>query len=199
MIASRLGRANQDETSPFLLEFEVVARRAHHSQDETAPFPLEFMIAHADGAALVRAACADRFEGEGLPRLTWRGLDASPELREYAARIAAGEELPPFRGPILASPEAPPRSAPEASRPASGGDAKAFPKLALALIVMSAGLVATAVLGDDAELRAAGQAISGWFAGPSGSLEAVPTFEPAQHPAEGPCKPAATSTPVPVR
>src|SRR5688572_15158936 len=35
--------------------------------------------------------------------LCWNGLRVSPEFERYAARVAQGEDLPPFRGPVLAS------------------------------------------------------------------------------------------------
>jgi hypothetical protein len=39
-------------------------------------------------------------------RLRWKGLDVSDEFREYAERIARGEDLPPFEGRVLAEPNA---------------------------------------------------------------------------------------------
>src|SRR4029450_2770597 len=48
---------NQDETAPFPLEFEVVARRPRQNQDVTSPFLLEFQVVLPDGeAAFVRTA-----------------------------------------------------------------------------------------------------------------------------------------------
>jgi hypothetical protein len=40
-------------------------------------------------------------------RLQWRGIEVSPEFQAYAARVARGEELAPYRGAVLA------RSTPE--------------------------------------------------------------------------------------
>jgi hypothetical protein len=163
---------NQDETAPFPLEFEVLARRSRQSQDETSPFLLEFEVILPQGErAFVRTARpprsrrSQRSSPKGLPRLKWHGVDASPELREYAARIAAGESLPPYRGPILANGELPQlRPSPSHATPvAIADDSKAFVKLALALILMSAFVVASAVLGDDAQLRDVGQTIGRWF------------------------------------
>jgi hypothetical protein len=37
-------------------------------------------------------------------RLRWKGLDVSDEFRQYAERVARGEELPPFEGRVLAEP-----------------------------------------------------------------------------------------------
>jgi hypothetical protein len=178
-VVRREGRS-QDETAPFPLEFEVVARKTQQSQDETSPFLLEFMVILPDGeSAFVRTARPPRSQGgrrsspRGLPLLKWHGVDASTELREYAARIAAGEKLPPYRGPILANGESPrARSAmihgvTEATSGVSSAagvdDSKAFVKLALALMVMTALVVASAALGDDAQLRSFGQSVSGWF------------------------------------
>jgi hypothetical protein len=194
-VVRREGRS-QDETAPFPLEFEVIARKTQQSQDETSPFLLEFMVILPDGeSAFVRTARPPRSQGgrrsspRGLPLLKWHGVDASTELREYAARIAAGEKLPPYRGPLLANGESPrARSAmirgmtAEAAHAVSSAgvssagvssaadvdDSKAFVKLALALMVMTALVVASAALGDDAQLRSFGQSISGWFTG-SGS------------------------------
>jgi len=39
-------------------------------------------------------------------RLRWKGLDVSEEFRDYAERIARGEDLPPFEGRVLAEPNA---------------------------------------------------------------------------------------------
>jgi hypothetical protein len=39
-------------------------------------------------------------------RLRWKGLDVSDEFRKYAERVARGEDLPPFEGPVLADPNA---------------------------------------------------------------------------------------------
>jgi hypothetical protein len=198
-VVHREGRS-QDETAPFPLEFEVVARKARQSQDETSPFLLEFMVILPDGEqAFVRTARpprsrrAQRSAPKALPQLKWHGVDASPELRRYAARVAAGEVLPPYRGPILANGEVPRarRDAPPA--PSTQGtesalpvdDSKGFVKLALALMVMSALVVASAVLGDDAQLRHIGQAISGWITGRDASLQTVSPAQSSQPAAAG--------------
>jgi hypothetical protein len=39
-------------------------------------------------------------------RLRWKGLDVSDEFRQYAERVARGEDLPPFEGRVLAEPSA---------------------------------------------------------------------------------------------
>jgi hypothetical protein len=223
MLAAARAAQHQDETAPFPLEFEVVSRRARRNQDETAPFPLEFMVMRPDGGvALVRTAPAVRSRAAAasgvhsravgsrasdadftaqpgataLPELKWCGIDASAELREYAARVASGEELPPFRGPILASPilasgEFPREVRESAPRGEMASDSKAFLKLALAALVMSAVLIAAAVLGDDAELRAAGEAVGRWLQGPERSLSTFPLVEPTHGSANAPCEPLA--------
>jgi hypothetical protein len=179
MVVSRRARVNQEETAPFPLEFEVVSRKGRVSQEETSPFPLEFMIVLPDGeVALARAAGVRRRPGKTPPGLKWRGINASIELREYAARVAAGEDLPPFRGPILASGESS-GVAPKGALPVRAGQAPSVMKLALGLIVLSAALAASLMLGDDAELRAAGQAISRWFTGEKSSIETSAPVDPA--------------------
>ena len=180
MLAAALAsQQSQEETAPFPLEFEVVARKAsQQTPEETAPFPLEFMVTSPDGAAaIVRVPRVHAGVGS-LPPLSWRGIDASPELREYAARIASGEDLPPFRGPILASGAAPAvaRRRPQPERSNAG---VTFLKLALGLMLLMAALVASAVLGDDAQLRATGDSIHRWFTGASGSFQAFPASTPA--------------------
>lgn len=179
---------NQNETAPFPLEFEVVARKSSQSQDETSPFLLEFMVVLPDGEhAFVRTARPPRSRGtqrrpRGLPLLKWHGVDASTELREYAARIAAGEKLPPYRGPILAngaSPRALPENSPAVPSAAPVDDSKAFVKLALALMVMTALVVASAALGDDAQLRNIGQSISSWLTGRDTNFQTQQPVEPA--------------------
>jgi hypothetical protein len=173
-VVARKARVNQEETAPFPLEFEVVSRKGKVSQEETSPIPLEFMIVLPDGeVALARAARVQRGRGRTPPGLKWRGINASIELREYAARVAAGEDLPPYRGPILANGESPGFAA-QARRigratpaplPVRAGQMPAVLKLALGMVLMVAAVVASARLGDDADLRAAGQSISRWFSG----------------------------------
>ena len=187
-VVRREGRS-QDETAPFPLEFEVVARKGQQSQDVTSPFLLEFMVVLPDGNnAFVRTARPPRSRGAQrssprvLPRLKWHGVNASRELREYAARIASGEKLPPYRGPILANGDFP-RARPTLSPAITVDDSKAFVKLALALLVMTALVVAAAVLGDDAQLRSVGQSISGSLTGRDDSFQTLPPVVPAPAPA----------------
>jgi hypothetical protein len=177
-VVRREGR-NQDETAPFPTELEVVARKAQQSQEESSPFLLEFTVMLSDGEpAFVRTArpsrsrSAQRSSPRRLPRLKWNGADASRELREYAARIASGEKLPPYRGPILANGEAP-RTRTDARRVTPADDSNGFVKLKLALLVMSALVIAAAVLGDDARLSTVGESIRGWLTGRGESFQAL--------------------------
>jgi hypothetical protein len=39
-------------------------------------------------------------------RLRWKGIEVTDEFQEYAARVARGEELAPYRGPVLSRPSA---------------------------------------------------------------------------------------------
>jgi len=189
-VVRREGRS-QEETAPFPLEFEVVARKAHQSQDETSPFLLEFMVVLPNGEpAFVRTARPPRSRGAQrssprvLPRLKWHGVDASRELREYAARVAAGEKLPPYRGPLLANGESP-RARPGAPPPIPVDDSNGLVKLALALLVMTVLVVAAVVLGDDAQLRSVGQSISGFLTGRDDSFQTLPPVVPAAAPTSG--------------
>jgi hypothetical protein len=56
------------------------------------------------GRALVVADDSRGREGRVPTRLRWKGLDVSDEFRNYAERVARGEDLPPFEGPVLAEP-----------------------------------------------------------------------------------------------
>lgn len=188
-VLRREGRS-QDETAPFPFEFEVVARKSRQSQDETSPFLLEFRVVLPNGnEGFVRTARPPRGAANkslgGLPRLKWHGVDAAIELRRYAALIAAGESLPPYRGPILANGELPqlrapapqpPYSAPQAPA-AAAADSKGLRRLALSLLVMSALVVASLLLGDDAQLRHVGQSISRWLSGRDDSAEMLRTVD----------------------
>jgi hypothetical protein len=200
-VVRREGRS-QDETAPFPLEFEVVARRSRQSQDETSPFLLEFRVVLPNGTeGFVRTARPPRQRGAprtslgGLPRLKWHGVDAAIELRRYAARIAAGESLPPYRGPILANGELPQvrathftHSASDA-RAAAADDSLGLLRLAVTLLVMSALVLASVLLGDDAQLRHVGQSIRGWFSGEDDSAELLRSIESRP-------SPSADSTPA---
>ena len=43
--------------------------------------------------------------GKRSGKLRWKGLDVSDEFRQYAERVARGEDLPPYEGKILAEPD----------------------------------------------------------------------------------------------
>lgn len=60
----------------------------------------------ADSAAGAALALADQPGALQLApaRLRWRGMEVSDEFQRYAERVARGEDLPPWRGPILAEP-----------------------------------------------------------------------------------------------
>lgn len=219
-VAARQRRRSQDETTPFLLEFQVAPTLGRASQDETTPFLLELAGFSAQRNAVLlderaepvglslladeRDAACGREEDEALrsrrralPRLTLRGVEVSAALREYAGRIAAGEQLPPYRGPILANEERAAGVLNETPRPGGAHDANRFVKLVLGLMLMAAMLVASAVLGDDAELRALGQALAAWVAGGEPTIEVFPLNEPTHAPP--PDVPCAQSAPAPAR
>jgi hypothetical protein len=170
----------------------VVALERRASQDETSPFPLEYEVTQPDGdEGAVRIERRERplAEPRRQPRRAVTEPEASASLRAYAARLAAGEALPPYRGPILASEERaravagvePAAAKPEVSDPeeSSSSAGKAIVKLALGVMLMMAALVAAAVGGDDAALRAAGAAIGGWFTGNDGRFESFPLDAPS--------------------
>jgi hypothetical protein len=214
VVVSNQRRYSQNETAPFPLQITALPRRKRVSQDETSPFLLTLDAFEVDASAVdasevdasevdakldrdpAPAPRAGRARDEALPSLTWRGLDASSELRQYAARIASGEDLPPFRGPIIAGQETPaaaPAAAPLAAPETGPQPVETNPlKVALGLIVLMAAIVASATAGDDASLRAAGQSISRWFAGESQPLETLVPPAPAA-PAQTPCLTAAPS------
>ena len=189
---------------PFLLELgavevepEEVLDLANPASGCTQVFGLTEAASECDDW-LGRALEAHRSRVQVLPELTWRGAEASKALREYAARVASGEELPPYRGPILASDEsidgvlqgpqveARARVDARASARVSVSNARAeasegmsLAKLVLGLTLLASAIVGSAVLGDDAQLRAAGQAISRWF-GAERTFESFPMVDPAR-------------------
>jgi hypothetical protein len=85
--------------------------------DGNGAHPVEQMV----DAAIDRIAREYRDSGGSLPdkslavrtsrstrtgRLRWKGLDVSDEFRQYAERVARGEDLPPYAGRVLAEPNA---------------------------------------------------------------------------------------------
>lgn len=65
-------------------------------------------LRQADAAALMtleegqQARSTDR---RSKGRLRWKGLEVSEDFRNYADRVARGEDLPPYAGKILAEPD----------------------------------------------------------------------------------------------
>jgi len=57
-------------------------------------------------AAAAAASASTGSARRANARLRWKGLDVSDEFRSYAERVARGEDLPPFKGKILAEPDA---------------------------------------------------------------------------------------------
>jgi hypothetical protein len=182
-------RATPDETAPFPLQFVVVDSTGARSQDETAPFPLRIAAYPrrvSSSLALSTLASSRRAApGVASPAPAQRSFEASSELLRYAERIAAGEKLPPFQGPILASE---PAAAVQRDVPASvytsgpgveagtvAGRAPAVSPLkgGLGVLLLVSALVASATAGDDAALRAAGLAISRWLNGGVSSHESL--------------------------
>lgn len=79
-----LDRATERYMSSLQNRHDV--RRAHPGSRETTA------LAHAPDASLQPT------------RLSWRGIEVSPEFQDYAMRVARGEQLAPYRGPVLARP-----------------------------------------------------------------------------------------------
>jgi hypothetical protein len=73
-----------------------LARRSARSRAERQSFE--------SGSALVLAPPVGALAPLIPVRLKWRGLDVSEEFQLYAARVARGEELAPWRGNVLAQP-----------------------------------------------------------------------------------------------
>jgi hypothetical protein len=80
--------------------------RERGAHDRTIPGPrgsAELARRSATEAGLARREAGGR--APKVPtRLRWKGLDVSDEFRQYAERIARGEDLPPFEGRVLAEP-----------------------------------------------------------------------------------------------
>ena len=82
----------------------------------------------------------------GPTRLRWKGLDVSEEFRDYAERVARGEDLPPFEGRVLAEPNAAfpwgslARSEPSTAplgRPGRGGQAALWASAAVVMALLA--------------------------------------------------------------
>lgn len=53
-------------------------------------------------ASTTTAMVVDGQQQAMLARLSWRGIEVTEEFQEYAARVARGEQLAPYRGQVLA-------------------------------------------------------------------------------------------------
>ncbi|HEU4578182.1 MAG TPA: hypothetical protein VFS67_08010 [Polyangiaceae bacterium] len=71
-------------------------------------------------AAAAAASASTGSARRANARLRWKGLEVSEEFRSYADRVARGEDLPPFKGKILAEPDAEFPWDPKAQRRAEG-------------------------------------------------------------------------------
>jgi hypothetical protein len=99
-------------------------------------------------------------------RLRWKGLDVSDEFREYAERVARGEDLPPFEGRVLAEPNpafpwgAPPAQEEAAPRTGSGAKVAVWSSVLLALGLIGWSLVPRVEAGSGAPLQTAPELIA---------------------------------------
>ncbi len=99
----------------------------------------------AESGVTLRAQPSDR----ATPRLMWRGVEVSPELQEYAARVQRGEAVGPYRGPILSEPKAPHRPTDLEAWPAmSEAKQKGSKARALALALAFGSVVGAAVVDE---------------------------------------------------
>jgi hypothetical protein len=95
-------------------------------------------------------------------RLRWKGLDVSDEFRQYAERVARGEDLPPFEGRVLAEPNpafpwgAPPTEQEVAPRTGSGAKVAVWSSVLLALGLLGWSLVPRVEAGSGAPQNAIG-------------------------------------------
>ncbi|HKO91416.1 MAG TPA: hypothetical protein VJU61_09710, partial [Polyangiaceae bacterium] len=74
-------------------------REAARAEDRDPGHALALAPKEAAPAALVTTK-------RGSGKLRWKGLEVSDEFRSYAERVARGEDLPPYKGRILAEPDA---------------------------------------------------------------------------------------------
>jgi hypothetical protein len=75
-----------------------------YNPDETAPFPLEFEVVAPDYAEALSKSPPEWSAPKRPRRLRWKGVEVSTEFEQYAARVARGEQLAPYRGAVLATP-----------------------------------------------------------------------------------------------
>lgn len=78
-----------------------IAREREASRTEDRGPGHALALAPKDSAP---SALATTRRGSG--KLRWKGLEVSDEFRSYAERVARGEDLPPYKGRILAEPDA---------------------------------------------------------------------------------------------
>jgi hypothetical protein len=105
-----------------------------------------YAASRAPTAALV--VCSGETALATLPaRLHWRGIEVSDEFQRYAARVARGEQLAPYRGQVLARPcpEFPWGAAPKVR--AQRGTPLFGQKAKLGAMLLSAGTALTAAVG----------------------------------------------------
>jgi hypothetical protein len=85
----------------------AIERLAHERDAQEGEAGKQRTREHAasyDEHALVVPNDSNARERRLSTRLRWKGLDVSDEFRNYAERVARGEDLPPFEGPVLAEP-----------------------------------------------------------------------------------------------
>jgi hypothetical protein len=90
--STSLEKALDQATERYSLAIQrrVAARHAESQSSQTTALTL---ASAPTGSALV-----------AITRLRWRGMDVSDEFQRYAARVARGEVLAPYRGQVLARP-----------------------------------------------------------------------------------------------
>ncbi len=93
---------------------QAIARRWASVQDRPgrkrrmSPYPAALGLTYTPTPALPRATSTaltvpsrDTALALAPTRLRWRGIEVSEEFQAYAARVARGEQLAPYRGPVL--------------------------------------------------------------------------------------------------
>jgi hypothetical protein len=181
-----------------LTEAQLAAARAE-AVGESAPLQLALTAPHAAESASQQLALAVPHGAEqSLATLRWRGMELSPEFQAYAARVARGEELEPYRGQVLAQPGAPfPWQASEAAHaPLRSKAPRVLMLLLLALCVVVAvtGNVGTR---EEPALLGSGQAVRAAEFAAFASQSAAPAAPaPAPNPSPALAAPARPVTPV---
>lgn len=75
-------------------------RNQHFLRETPAPVTAQEETPRQPSRQMVLASASP--EESSLVALRWRGMPVSPEFQVYALRVARGEDLAPYRGPILA-------------------------------------------------------------------------------------------------